>query len=288
MARLNWFVRRSGQLALPRKARVLLIISNLLMVLGALLLLYVGAVFARAEYGRYAARGDTNLPAPLPEAPRQNPPALSLRSIPFLPNIESAEEPVPFTPPIDAQSLGAVLTDSANGGVSSVLPETQATERRNTITRIIIPRIDVDSKVVSVGWEVQEVNGQQVAIWQVAEFAVGHHIGSANPGENDNIVLAGHVGGYGKVFRDLINLEPGDRLSLYSNGEVYQYIVRTTVIVTEEGVSAEQQAENARYIAPTDSEVLTLVTCWPTSGPHKFRDRIIVQAVPIVEDSPRG
>jgi hypothetical protein len=37
-----------------------------------------------------------------------------------------------------------------------------------------------------------------MAIWQVAEYAVGQHRGSANPGEGDNIVLAGHVGGFGQ------------------------------------------------------------------------------------------
>ena len=175
-----------------------------------------------------------------------------------------------------------------SGSVSSILPDTAPTDRVNTITRIIIPRIDVDSKVVGVGWEVKEVKGKQVAIWQVAEYAVGHHISSANPGEHDNIVLAGHVGGYGKVFRDLVKLQPGDRLSIYSAGQIYQYVVSEKVIVTEEGVSAEQQAENARYIAPSDTEMVTLVTCWPDTGPDRFKQRVIVRALPVAKDSSRG
>jgi sortase A len=134
--------------------------------------------------------------------------------------------------------------------------------------------------VVEVGWEVTEQNGRQVAVWQVAEYAVGHHRGSANPGEGSNIVLAGHVGGYGKVFKDLINVEEGDQIILFAGGQQYLYVVREQVIVHEEGVSPEQQAMNALYIAPTSEEMVTLITCWPDRGPEKFKYRIIVRATP--------
>lgn len=51
-------------------------------------------------------------------------------------------------------------------------------------------------------------------------------------------------------------------------------------MLDEEGVSPEQRAANARYIAPTNSEVVTLVTCWPPTGPDKFRQRVVVRAMP--------
>ncbi len=266
-------------------AKKLLMLSNLLMLLGLILLLYVGGIYANAEYGRYAARGDTDVPAPEAVAPQVSAPMISLRSIPFLPQEAAPVEPAPFTPPVADAS---VAPGAATGRVTSLLPDAAPVTHKNSITRIIIPRIDVDSKVVAVGWEVQELNGQQVALWQVAEYAVGHHVGSANPGEPDNIVLAGHVGGYGKVFRDLVKLEPGDRMLIYSAGQIYQYIVSEKVIVNEEGVSAEQQAENARYIAPSDTEQVTLVTCWPATGPNRFTQRVIVRAIPVAEDSTRG
>ena len=138
----------------------------------------------------------------------------------------------------------------------------------------------MDSKAVEVGWEVKEQNGQQVAAWQVAEYAVGQHRGSANPGEGDNIVLAGHVGGYGKVFKNLFYVRPGDQITLYSAGQQYLYVVQERLLLDEEGVSPEQRAANARYIAPTNSEVVTLLTCWPPTGPDKFRQRVVVRAVP--------
>jgi LPXTG-site transpeptidase (sortase) family protein len=241
-----------------RRARALWTLGNLFMLIGVVLLLYVGGVYTQAEYDRYAARGDTDLPAPVAVAP------------------PVVQQPAPFIAPI----LNAVAPGStAEGPVIGAIPNV-APEHTSTISRIAIPSIDVDAKVVEVGWDVLEQNGQQVAVWQVAEYAVGQHRGSANPGEGDNIVLAGHVGGYGKVFKDLYYVNPGDQITIYSDGQQYLYTVQERLLVTEEGVSLEQRAANAELIAPTDHEVVTLVTCWPPSGKDKFTQRVIVRALP--------
>lgn len=251
---------------LTTRAKILMTVSNLLMLIGVILLLYVGGIYADAEYNRYAARGDTDVPAPLPVLPVQQ------EAEGRLSTEQAPAEPAPFVP--------IVLNTPAAGQVTSPVPAPTAAEKESTVTRVVIPAIDIDSKVVNVGWEVKEQKGVQVAIWQVAEYAVGHHKGSANPGDGTNIVLAGHVGGYGKVFKDLIKLEPGDQITLHSAGQQYLYTVSEKMIVKEEGVSPEQQAENARYIDPTDSEVITMVTCWPASGRDKFTERVIVRAIP--------
>ena len=230
-------------------------LGNLLMLIGAILLAYVGGIYAQADYNRYAARGDTDVPPPAPVAAPRAPDA----------------EPAPFVAP---------RLNTAEGQLISDVPDIVRSSVASQISRIIIPSIDVDSKVVEVGWEVTEQNGQQVAVWQVAEYAVGHHRGSANPGEGSNIVLAGHVGGYGKVFKDLINVKEGDQIILFAGGQQYLYVVREQVMVHEEGVSPEQQAMNALYIAPTSDEMVTLITCWPDRGPDKFKYRIIVRATP--------
>lgn len=231
-------------------------LGNLLMLIGVVLLLYVGGIYVQADYDRYAARGDTDIPAPVAvSAPAQ-------------------EEPAPFVAPV--LSAG----DAAEGQVVSAVPDSAEAAKAPTITRVAIPSIGVDSKVIEVGWDVEQQNGQQVAIWQVAKYAVGQHRGSANPGEGGNIVLAGHVGGYGKVFKDLFYVKPGDQITLYSQGQQYLYTVRDRLLVTEEGVSAEQHAANAQLIAPTTQEIVTLVTCWPASGRDKFTQRVVVQAVP--------
>jgi sortase A len=267
VVRTSWFADTSiyrKWTNIPRLSRSRLIwtVGNALMLVGVVLLLYVGGIYAQAEYDRYAARGDTDLPAPRVIANLPAPAA----SAPY--------QPAPFTAPDLSTS------SYAEGPVRSAVPDAARAAHQSTITRVVVPSIGVDSKVVEVGWDVTEQNGQQVAVWQVAEYAVGQHRGSANPGEGDNIVLAGHVGGYGKVFKNLFYINPGDQLTLYSGDQQYLYTVQERLILTEEGVSTEQQAANAQYIAPTGSEVVTLVTCWPPKGADKFSERIVVRAVP--------
>ena len=237
-------------------ARILWMLNNLLLLVGLVLLLYGGGLYAGVAYQRYAARGDTSLPAlwavdgPLP----------SQTGV-------ASDAPIGAAPSHDGQIVGAV-------------PDAAQAAHRSAVTRVIIPSIGVDSKVVEVGWEIRRQVGQPVAFLQVPEYAVGQNSDSANPGEGGNIVLDGHVAGRGKVFKDLYYVKPGDPIILYSAGKQYQYIVRERLVLQEEGVSAQQQAGNARYIAPTPNEVVTLVTCWPLSGPNRFTQRVVVQALP--------
>lgn len=247
--------------SLSTRAKLLWTLGNSLMLLGAVLLAYVGGLYALAEYGRYAARGDSEAPPPrVISAPQPNGTGL----------ITSAE-PAPFIVPL--------LNQVGDGRVVGDVPSA-SNAAQSTIERLVIPSIEVDSKVVEVGWEVAEVNGEEFAVWQVAEYAVGQHRGSGNPGDGENIVLAGHVGGYGKVFKDLIAVKPGDPITIYSEGQQYMYTVTEQVVVKEEGVSPEQQAANALYISPTHREVVTLITCWPPRGPDKYQYRVIVRAAP--------
>ncbi len=270
MIRLNQAIPRirTERPPLTTRAKLLMTFSNLLMLIGAILLLYVGGIYADAEYNRYAARGDTDVPAPKPVIPAIE------EAVPLLPSQRAEAEPAPFVP------IVLNNTEAVDGQVTSTVPNPVAATKESTITRLVIPKIDIDSKVVSVGWEIKVQKGTQYAVWQVAEYAVGHHLGSANPGDGTNIVLAGHVGGYGKVFKDLIKLSPGDQITLYSAGQQYLYIVTDKMLVTEEGVSPEKQAENAQYITPTDSEMITMITCWPPTGKDRFTERVIVRAVP--------
>src|SRR5215212_3248520 len=245
------------------RARLLWTLGNLFMLIGVVLLLYVGGIYVQADYDRYAARGDTDLPAPVAvSAPAE-------------------DEPAPFTAPV----LNAVTGGTSEGQVVGAVPDSAQAAKSPTVTRVAIPSIGVDSKVVEVGWDVEQQGDQQVAVWQVAKYAVGQHRGSANPGEGGNVVLAGHVGGYGKVFKDLVYVKLGDQITLYSNGQQYLYTVQKRLLVTEDGVSPEQHAANAQLIAPTDREVVTLVTCWPAQGRDKFTQRVVVQAVPFAGDA---
>ncbi len=269
MTRIHKSLSANNTLPTTRRARIIWTLGNLCMWVGLVMLLYVGGVYSASEYGRYAARGDNDEPVP---------PPISVGLEADSPDTASTNraEPAPFVPAV----LNMQSTNTSNQDLVLATENTSLTAPDSSVTRIVIPAIELDSKVVPVGWDIIEKDNQKYAVWQVAQYAVGHHVGSANPGAGDNIVMAGHVGGYGKVFKDLIKLKPGDSLTLYSNHQQYMYIVESQFLVTEEGVSIEQQAENARYIAPANQELVTLVTCWPATGPEKFSQRVIVRALP--------
>jgi sortase A len=245
-------------------SRVLWTLGHLLMLIGVYALAATAGVYSQISYQIIAAQGGSELP--LLEASR---PSIDLQPI-------ASERERSFLPPrlVSEQILSPVPIQTEQVHVS-------------TISRIEIPSIAVDSKVVEVGWELIEQDGQQFAIWEVAEFAVGHHQASANPADGDNIVLAAHVGGYGKVFRDLYELKEGDEIALTSKGVRYLYRVHERLVVDEEGAPEQQRRANATLLEPTGSEMLTLITCWPLTGPQRFTQRVIVRATPLtITDTP--
>ena len=122
-------------------------------------------------------------------------------------------------------------------------------------TRIRIPAIGVEFPIV-------EGDG-----WEQLKKGVGHHIGSANPGQKGNMVLSGHDDIYGEVFRDLDKLKPGDEIIVYTQERAYTYIVTETHIV---------EPTDVQWLAPTDQPVVTLVSCYPYMVDNK---RIVVRGV---------
>jgi sortase A len=189
---------------------------------------------------------------------------VSLTATPTLvPVIMMTATPAPIVPTTVAQSGPAVV-------------------QSGRISTIRIPAIGVDSRVIEVGWErVFNALGEPELVWQVAKYAVGHHFTSAAPGDMDNVVLSAHVGGYGRVFYRLNELRPNDEIQLVRDGRTYVYEVRESVYVNEVNATESEQIANLSYINPTGSEMVTLVTCWPPSGPDRFSQRLIVRAWPV-------
>lgn len=126
--------------------------------------------------------------------------------------------------------------------VKPVPPVVIPTPSPGSPTRIVIPKIGVDAPVV-------EGDG-----WEELKRGVGHHIGSANPGERGNMVLSGHNDIFGEVFRDLDKLDLGDEIIVYAGEEPYRYIVKAKKIVEPTDVSV---------MAPTTTPIVTLITCYP-------------------------
>ncbi len=145
-------------------------------------------------------------------------------------------------------------------------------------SRLIIDSVGIDSPIIPVGWQVVEQSGNQYSIWQVADNAVGWHKTSATLGQPGNTVMAGHHNVQGEVFRDLVNVEVGDRVVVYSGDQKFEYVVDLKTIVKEKGEPLEVRQRNAQWISPTNDERLTFITCWPyTNNTH----RVIVVAKPI-------
>jgi sortase A len=146
------------------------------------------------------------------------------------------------------------------------------------LTQIVAESIDMDAPVVGVGWQEVVHNGQTVNIWDVAEYAAGWHKNSMLPGQGGNIVLSGHHNIKGEVFRYIVDLEPGAIISVYMDGQRYDYAVADKFIVKDKGEPDEVRRANARWIGPFNEERLTLVTCWPyNNNTH----RVIVIAKPV-------
>jgi len=145
-------------------------------------------------------------------------------------------------------------------------------------TWIEAPAIHLSAPVVEVGWRLVSSGDTQIVEWEVPDNAAGFHKGSAYPGHPGNTVISGHHNMGGEVFRYLVDLNIGDQVLLYVDKTPYRYRIVQKEIVREFGVSEQVRRENGRWIAPTDDERLTLVTCWPySSNSH----RLILVAKPI-------
>lgn len=182
---------------------------------------------------------------------------------------ETATPPLSFTPP--AEEEAALSTIRARRAARTWPPATSPP------TRIVAPSIGVDSPVVPVGWQAEDSPEGPGTVWKVASDAVGWHKDSAYPGNRGNVVLSGHNNIAGEVFRYLIDAEKGDGIDLYVGHTVYSYAVAGKMLLEEKGMPIEVRRQNAQWIAPTDHERLTLVSCWPYST---YTHRVIVIAVP--------
>jgi len=143
------------------------------------------------------------------------------------------------TPPFQNAEIPDPFRDLVQAGPAVAIP----TPGPQAATRIVISAIEVDAPVV-------EGDG-----WEELKLGVGHHIGSANPGERGNVVLSGHNDVFGEVFRHLTALTTNDEVQVYdSAGHKYRYRVTTQRIVPPTEVSVMGSAP-----AP----ILTLITCYP-------------------------
>lgn len=147
-----------------------------------------------------------------------------------------------------------------------------------TPTRLVIPGIDLDSQITPVGRKTVVVEGKIYRQWETADDLVGWHNLSARLGQVGNTVLAGHSDVFAEVFRNLKDINLGDLVIAFAENRPHYYVVTDKVLVQEKDVPIEQRLLNAKWIAGTHDERLTMVTCALPGSTH----RLIVVARPLM------
>jgi len=177
-----------------------------------------------------------------------------------------------FIPLLEAQSEDLIAAETTEPGTHVWIPD-----------RIVIPAIRLDAPIVPVEYQEIQLNFKTYKQWLVPnEYAAGWHDSSATLGVPGNTVLNGHHNIYGKVFENLVLLQPDDIIQVYSGDTLFRYRVETKMLLPERYEYLSTRMENARWLSASEDERLTLVTCWPAdSNTH----RVIIVAFPISDQT---
>ena len=152
------------------------------------------------------------------------------------------------------QQLDAILQGGAPAEGRAAAPRRPAPAPGSTIGRIEIPRLGV-SAVIRAGSDARTLR-----------LAVGYIPGTALPGEQGNVGLAGHRDTF---FRKLRDINPDDEIRVTTRDGVFHYYVQRTNIV---------QPTDVWVLNATSYPALTLVTCYPFSYVGSAPQRFIVRA----------
>ena len=135
---------------------------------------------------------------------------------------------------------------------------------------IVVPKIAANARILS---NVSAVD--ENVYLEALKGGVAHASGTAFPGEGGHIYLFAHstdylwnVGSYNAVFYLLYKLKKDDEINVFYNGQRYVYRVIGNRVVDPSDVG---------YLTrKTNTEFLTLQTCWP---PGTTLKRLLVFAV---------
>jgi sortase A len=166
--------------------------------------------------------------------------------------------------PLEGTSDGQEWTPGGVGGAKAS-PTATATPAPKIEPQLLlpshlrIPAMFLDSPVHEVTVNMGE--------WEVSPMDVGHHQGTANPGEIGNVVLAGHRDINSALFRELDRLQPGDEVFVSNNLREYRYVVTESFVVGP---------THAEVMDPTGDKRVTLITCTPIG---LATQRLVVTAI---------
>jgi sortase A len=123
---------------------------------------------------------------------------------------------------------------------SSNVPGKAKISPEDLLTRVVIPKINLDAIVVEGASRSDLSDGP------------GHMKKTAQPGQSGNSVITAHRDTF---FRHIYELGKGDEVLVRRAGQVFKYEVTGKKIVMPEDLSV---------IKPTPDATLTLITCYPT------------------------
>lgn len=176
-----------------------------------------------------------------------------------------------------ATPVAEAVTDDAFTAWNSRAP---VTRQENYPVRLRIPAIGVDAYVEQMGEQADGSMATPTDPDNVAWYSYG-----AIPGENGNMVMAGHldrIGGSPAVFWDLSQLDAGDRVVVQDGaGATYHYVV------TEQTSYPYNEAPLSEIFGFDLVSRLNLITCrgdWDRSR-QTYTERLVVytELVKIVE-----
>ncbi len=133
-------------------------------------------------------------------------------------------------------------------------------------SRLLVPKINVNVPIVYANTK------NEKGIEDLLHNGVVQYQGTAKPGEVGNSFITGHssnywwdTGKYNYAFVNLDRLEPGDQAIAYYNNKKFVYTVKSKTVV---------EATDVSVLAPTDTPVMTLMTCTPPGTSWK---RLIIK-----------
>lgn len=159
---------------------------------------------------------------------------------PALPPIGATAGDVPSAEPVSAQA--SHVPDHLQGWIDPAPAQPVPAPAAVPASRIVIPSIEVDAPVT------------EGTDWESLKYRVGHHPGTADPGQRGNIVLAAHNDVYGEIFRHLPDVPLGEIVTVYAGEQVYRYRIADRRIILPNQVEV---------MAPTTGPTLTLISCYP-------------------------
>lgn len=149
-------------------------------------------------------------------------------------------------------------------------------ESGDPLTRIIIPRLGVDTMVVE--------GTSQAAL----RAGAGHYPNTPLPGEAGNVAIAGHRVTYGRPFNRMDELRVGDEIKLETPLAMHTYRVVAHPGDAEapcpSGACWVTDPHDWEVVSETPGSMLTLTTCHPKGS---ARQRLILRAE-LVDSVDRG